>query len=78
LTKAFDTVSHHLLITKLEHYGIVGKFGNLLRSYLSNRYQRVLIKSSYCLNQVSIWEQVKHGSISGLSSWTFTVLALHK
>jgi hypothetical protein len=44
LTKAFDTVDHHILITKLKHYGIVGKFGELIESYVSDRYQRVIIR----------------------------------
>jgi hypothetical protein len=33
LTKTFDTVDRHLLITKLKHYGIVGKFGELIESF---------------------------------------------
>jgi hypothetical protein len=60
LTKAFDTVDHHLLITKLKHFGIVGKFAELIESYLSDRYQRVIIKSVYSSNQVSQWELVKY------------------
>ena len=37
LSKAFDTVNHHLLLQKLELYGI--KYNNLkwFQSYLSNR-----------------------------------------
>jgi hypothetical protein len=60
-TKAFDTVNHDILMTKLEYYGIVGKFGELIKSYLNNRYQRVIIKSLYVPNHVSSWELVKHG-----------------
>jgi hypothetical protein len=65
LTKAFHTVDHHLLITKLKHYGIVGKFGELTESYLSDRCQRVIIKSIYSSNQVSQWELVKYGVPQG-------------
>jgi hypothetical protein len=43
LTKAFDTVNHDILIAKLEYYGTVGRTCELLKSYLSNRYQRVTI-----------------------------------
>jgi hypothetical protein len=39
LTKAFDSVNHDVLITKLEYCGIVGRTGELIKSYLSNRYQ---------------------------------------
>merc|ERR1712177_90360 len=43
LGAAFDTIEHETLLTKMEHYGIVGKMNNLLRSFLSNRYQYVSI-----------------------------------
>merc|ERR1711895_357441 len=43
LSAAFDTIEHHTLLMKMEHYGIVGKMNNLLRSFLSNRYQYVSI-----------------------------------
>jgi hypothetical protein len=60
LRKAFDVVNHKILLNKLEHYGIVGRFNALIKSYLIERYQRVLIqnnsKSSY-----SDWKMIKHG-----------------
>jgi hypothetical protein len=43
----FNTVNHDILIAKLEYYGIVGRTRELIKSYLSNRYQRVTIKSSH-------------------------------
>ena len=43
LRKAFDTVPHDLLLAKLEHYGIRGKNLNWIRSFLSNRQQRVVL-----------------------------------
>ena len=39
LQKAFDTVSHNILLLKLYHYGIRGPPHQLLVSYLSNRQQ---------------------------------------
>ena len=41
LAKAFDSVSHEILLRKLQHYGVRGKALELLRSYLSSRSQFV-------------------------------------
>ena len=43
LSKAFDRVWHDGLLYKLEMCGISGKLLVLLRSFLSNRRQRVLL-----------------------------------
>ena len=65
LTKAFDTVNRDILISKLEHYGTISRTNKLIKSYLSNWYQRVIIKSSHALNYPSAWELVKHGAPLG-------------
>ena len=39
LSKAFDTLDHSKLITKLEHYGIKDMSLDLQKSYLTNRQQ---------------------------------------
>ena len=65
LTKAFDTVNHDILISKLEFYGIIGRTGELIKSYFSNWYQRVTIKILHASNCISAWELVKNGAPQG-------------
>ena len=43
IKKAFDSVDHDILINKLEHYGIRGNANDLLKSYLSQRKQFIVI-----------------------------------
>lgn len=60
LSKAFDCVSHDLLIIKLEHYGIRGIPLQLIRSYLSNRNQVVSVN-----NEISTKKKMLHGIPQG-------------
>ena len=41
LSKAFDTVDHHILVPKLENYGVNGKNLSWFQSYLKNRKQHL-------------------------------------
>jgi len=70
LSKAFDCVNHEILLTKLHFYGIQGITIEWSRSYLTNRKQKVEIKSPNSThNLVSDWGILKHrvpqGSILG-------------
>jgi len=62
LEKAFDSVNHDILLSKLSYYGISDKAKSLLKSYLQNRYQKVLITNSlFNPNRVSKWTKIKCG-----------------
>jgi hypothetical protein len=66
LEKAFDSVNHDILLCKLEFYSIRGLFYNLLKSYLTDRYQRVLIGGvSSNHSSSSAWGKIKHGVPQG-------------
>ena len=41
ISKAFDTIDHNILLSKLYKYGIRGNMLNWFMNYLSNRYQFV-------------------------------------
>ena len=62
--KAFDTVNHQILISKLESYGIRGQALDWFQSYLSNRKQYVNVNDTNSdLKQISCG--VPQGSILG-------------
>jgi len=66
LEKAFDSVNHDILLSKLSYYGISGQAKSLLKSYLQNRHQRALIINSlFNLNTVSKWTKIKCGVPEG-------------
>ena len=46
LSKAFDTINHKLLIEKINAYGFEKSALKLLLSYLSSRWQRIIITTS--------------------------------
>ena len=64
--KAFDSVNHVILLSKLSHYLISGKAKSLLKSYPQNSYQKVLITNSlFNSNTVSKWTKIKYGVPQG-------------
>ena len=64
LCKAFDCISHTILCDKLEFYGVSNAELSLIRSYLNNRKQKVVVNncSSEYLNVIS---GVPQGSVLG-------------
>ena len=64
LQKAFDSVNHKILLSKLEHYGVLGCALEWFRSYLSARKQYVSVNESNS-NLLSITFGVPHGSVLG-------------
>ena len=64
LSKAFDTIDHKILLSKLWHCGIRGVAHDWFCSYLSNRKQLVEI-NNICSNTKSIKYGVPQGSILG-------------
>ena len=64
LTKAFDTVSHEILLKKLELYGISGPTLDWFKSYLSNKDQ-VCVVQGYTSEPRTINCGVPQGSILG-------------
>ena len=63
-SKAFDTVNHEILITKLEFYGIRGIVKDWFTSYLSNRKQFVSLGNTQS-DKVNIFCGVPQGSVLG-------------
>ena len=60
LSKAFDCLSHDLLITKLHACGLDMPCLKLLHSYLTKRRQRVKINNTY-----SSWSEILFGVPQG-------------
>ena len=52
LKKAFDTVDHNILISKLSAYGIRGTSIKWFKSYLSERNQKCFLNGSLSSNRV--------------------------
>jgi len=60
LSKAFDTVPHDLITSKLKMYVADDKIVELIKDYLSNRRQRVRIGSN-----LSTWQDIETGIPQG-------------
>ena len=70
LSKAFDTISHDLLLAKLKAYGFSHNVLAFMINYLKNRSHRANINSNF-----TTWEEVKAGVPQGsiLGSLLFNI-----
>ena len=64
LSRAFDSINHNLLVAKLEAYDFSGISLQLMRTYLENRKQELIAKSSFSECK-TILTGVPQGSILG-------------
>ena len=64
ISKVFDKVWHERLLFKLERIGISANLLSLLNSFLSNRFQRVVLNGQ-CSSWSSVLAGVLQGSILG-------------
>ena len=60
LSKAFDTINHELLIAKLEAYGFEESALLTIQSYLTDRWQRTKVDTSF-----SSWKELLCGVPQG-------------
>ena len=60
LQKAFDTVDHSILLSKLDFYGVRGKALDWFRSFLTDRSQFVSVSG-----KISTSKHMKHGVPQG-------------
>ena len=64
ISKTFDNVWHEGLLFNLEHIGTSGNLLSFLKSFLNNRFQKVVLNHQ-CSNWSSVLAGVPEGSILG-------------
>ena len=66
LSKAFDTISHNLLLDKLDLYGVHGLSNNWFKSYMSNRSIQVKCRTLSCnTTEISKQYHIKYRTPQG-------------
>jgi sarcosine oxidase/L-pipecolate oxidase len=79
LEKAFESVNHDILLSKLPYYGVSHKARLLPASYLQNRYRRVQIIISYLNpNTVSELTKIRYGVPAGFNLGPVVISSIHK
>ena len=77
LQKAFNTVDHDILLSKLEHYGICGLANEWFKSYLSSKKQYVSI-NGYDSNLADVKFGVPQGLVFGPPLFLSYINDLHQ
>lgn len=66
IMKAFDTIRHSTLLTKLKYYGIRGRTYFLIHDYLKNRKQCTVIGEEISNQQEVTWGVIQGGVLAAL------------
>ena len=64
VSKAFDRVPHKRLLRKLHHYGIRGHLHSWITSFITGRFQKVVVEGSES-DSVPVISGVPQGSVLG-------------
>ena len=73
ISKAFDKVWHEGLLFKLKQYGVEGSMYGIIKNYLNNRYQRVLLNGTQS-SWIKISAGVPQGSVLGPLLFYYTLM----
>ena len=77
LSKAFDTLSHNILIKKLQEYGIRGTPLKWFESYLEDRNMRIKVNSSNGTLEYSTYHPLTYGTPQGSLLFLIFINDLH-